>query len=233
MPRQQPLLSATGLRKSYGRTVVLDGGEIAVAPGEIVAVMGESAFGTSTLLHCLSGIVRPDEGEIRFDGRSVTAMGDSDLRHLRRTSFGFVSGLAHLVPTLTCRENTALPLRLLGRPTEEAEREAMPWLERMGVADLAGLRPEELSDGECRRVAIARTLALSPRVIFADEPTGALDRRGSDLVMELFTAATVDCGIAVVLATLRPRVADFADREIEVRGEPADLSAADAAGRVG
>ena len=212
-----PLLSATGLCKSYGPTAALDGADFAISPGEIVAVMGPSGSGKSTLLHCLSGIVCPDEGEVLFEGLPVSRMGDAERSRLRRTAYGFVFQFGQLVPELTCLENAALPLRLQGRRRNRAERAALPWLERLQVADLAQKRPGEVSGGQGQRVAIARALVTGPRVIFADEPTGALDARNGDLVMGLFTEAARETGAAVVLVTHEPRVAVHAHRQVVVR----------------
>ena len=217
MTRSLPLLSATGLRKSYGRTAALDGADFEISPGEIVAVMGPSGSGKSTLLHCLAGIVCPDEGDITLEGRSVARANDAERSRLRRTQYGFVFQFGQLVPELTCLENAALPLRLQGRRRRRAERDVLPWLERLQVADLAGRRPGEISGGQGQRVAIARALAARPRVVFADEPTGALDSHNGELVMGLFTAAAAETGAAVVLVTHEPRVAAYADRQVVVR----------------
>ncbi|MCX4512486.1 ABC transporter ATP-binding protein [Streptomyces sp. NBC_01619] len=212
-----PLLTATALHKVYGPTTALDGAEFAVDAGEIVAVMGPSGSGKSTLLHCLAGIVTPDSGAITYDGRELSAMSDTERSALRRGDFGFVFQFGQLVPELTCVENVALPLRLNGVRRKDAERKAGEWLERLEVAEVRQKRPGEVSGGQGQRVAVARALVTSPRVLFADEPTGALDSFNGERVMQLLTAAARDSGAAVVLVTHEARVAAYSDREVSVR----------------
>jgi putative ABC transport system ATP-binding protein len=211
------LLEATGLVKAFGPTRALAGVEVAVGAGEVLAVMGPSGSGKSTLLHCLAGIVPPDAGRVVYDGRDLTAMSDVERSALRRSDFGFIFQFGQLVPELTCRENAALPLRLDGLGRREAERRALAWLDRLEVADLAGKRPGEVSGGEGQRVAVARALVTEPRVVFADEPTGALDSLNGERVMQLLTRAARDAGTAVVLVTHEARVAAYSDREVVVR----------------
>ncbi|MFK4071273.1 ABC transporter ATP-binding protein [Streptomyces sp. NPDC029674] len=218
------LLVAHGLRKAYGPTTALDGAGFSIHPGEVVAVMGPSGSGKSTLLHCLAGIVRPDEGSITYDGRSLTGLSDAELSELRRTEFGFVFQFGQLVPELTCVENVALPLRLNGAKRKAAEATARSWMERLEVDDVAAKRPGEVSGGQGQRVAVARALATGPRVIFADEPTGALDSLNGERVMELLTDAARSSNAAVVLVTHETRVAAYSDREIVVRdGKSRDM----------
>ncbi|WCD88393.1 Lipoprotein-releasing system ATP-binding protein LolD [Streptomyces xanthophaeus] len=211
------LLAATGLRKAYGSTQALDGAEFSVHPGEVVAVMGPSGSGKSTLLHCLAGIVTPDSGSITYAGRELSAMNDAARSALRRSEFGFVFQFGQLVPELTCVENVALPLRLTGVKRKEAERTALHWMEKLQVEDLGRKRPGEISGGQGQRVAVARALVTQPRVIFADEPTGALDSLNGELVMQLLTETARSANAAVVLVTHETRVAAYSDREIVVR----------------
>ncbi|WP_171163902.1 ABC transporter ATP-binding protein [Streptomyces sp. I05A-00742] len=221
------LLSAVGLLKSYGPTRALDGADFSVHPGEVVAVMGPSGSGRSTLLHCLAGIVRPDEGVVTYDGHRLTDLPDAERSALRRGEFGFVFQFGRLVPELTCLENTALPLRLAGLRRKEAEARALRWMERLDVADARRKRPGEVSGGQGQRVAIARALVTTPRVIFADEPTGALDSLNGERVMELFTEAARETRAAVVLVTHEVRVAAYSDREVVVRdGTVRDMAGA-------
>ncbi|MFC9157259.1 ABC transporter ATP-binding protein [Streptomyces bauhiniae] len=216
-PPDGSLLVAHDLRKSYGPTAALDGAAFSVHPGEVVAVMGPSGSGKSTLLHCLAGIVRPDSGSITYAGRELTTMSDSERSALRRGEFGFVFQFGQLVPELTCVENVALPLRLNGTPRKQAERAALTWMERLEVDDLGRKRPGEVSGGQGQRVAVARALVTGPRVLFADEPTGALDSLNGERVMELLTDAARSTNAAVVLVTHEARVAAWSDREIVVR----------------
>lgn len=218
------LLTAQDLRKAYGPTTALDGAEFSIHPGEVVAVMGPSGSGKSTLLHCLAGIVMPDSGSITYNGREVTAMSDAERSALRRSEFGFVFQFGQLVPELTCVENVALPLRLNGSSRKEAERAALAWMERLEVDDLRKKRPGEVSGGQGQRVAVARSLVTNPRVVFADEPTGALDSYNGERVMELLTDAARSANAAVVLVTHEARVAAYSDREIVVRdGKSRDM----------
>ncbi|MEU0134073.1 ABC transporter ATP-binding protein [Streptomyces sp. NPDC006296] len=211
------LLTARDLRKTYGTTPALDGASFSVHPGEVVAVMGPSGSGKSTLLHCLAGIVTPDEGSVTYDGRELSALPDAERSALRRGDFGFVFQFGQLVPELTCVENVALPLRLDGVKRKQAERTALEWMRRLEVEQLAGRRPGEVSGGQGQRVAVARALVASPRVVFADEPTGALDSLSGERVMELLTESARTAGTAVVLVTHEARVAAYADRDIVVR----------------
>ncbi|WP_406104304.1 ABC transporter ATP-binding protein [Streptomyces sp. NBC_01003] len=211
------LLTADGLHKTYGATKALNGAEFSVHPGEVVAVMGPSGSGKSTLLHCLAGIVTPDEGTITYAGQNLATLSDAARSALRRSDFGFVFQFGQLVPELTCLENVALPLRLNGAKRKAAEATARTWMERLEVDDLTGKRPGEVSGGQGQRVAVARALATSPRVLFADEPTGALDSLNGERVMELLTDAARSTNAAVVLVTHEARVAAYSDREIIVR----------------
>ncbi|MEU5023033.1 MULTISPECIES: ABC transporter ATP-binding protein [Streptomyces] len=219
------LLIAEGLHKSYGPTPALDGADFSIHPGEVVAVMGPSGSGKSTLLHCLAGIVTPDSGTVNYSGRALSAMPDSQRSALRRGEFGFVFQFGQLVPELSCVENVALPLRLNGVRRKEAESRALAWLERLEVADVRAKRPGEVSGGQGQRVAVARSLVTNPRVLFADEPTGALDSLNGERVMELLTEAARETSAAVVLVTHEARVAAYSDREVVVRdGKARDMA---------
>ncbi|QDL71032.1 ABC transporter ATP-binding protein [Streptomyces malaysiensis subsp. malaysiensis] len=221
------LLMADDLHKSYGPTPALDGAEFSIHAGEVVAVMGPSGSGKSTLLHCLAGIVRPDSGSVHYGGRELSAMSDSERSSLRRGEFGFVFQFGQLVPELTCVENVALPLRLNGVKRKEAESRSLSWMERLEVADVAHKRPGEVSGGQGQRVAVARSLVTGPRVLFADEPTGALDSLNGERVMELLTEAARETRTAVVLVTHEARVAAYSDREVVVRdGKARDMAGA-------
>ncbi|MEU1438137.1 ABC transporter ATP-binding protein [Streptomyces sp. NPDC005775] len=218
------LLSAHDLRKTYGSTPALDGASFSVHPGEVVAVMGPSGSGKSTLLHCLAGIITPDSGSITYAGRELSTMSDAERSALRRSEFGFVFQFGQLVPELTCVENVALPMRLNGTRRKAAERIALQWMERLEVDDIGAKRPGEVSGGQGQRVAVARALAASPKVIFADEPTGALDSLNGERVMQLLTEAARSTNVAVVLVTHEARVAAYSDRDITVRdGRARDL----------
>jgi len=212
-----PVLEAARLVKAFGTTRALDGAALGVDAGEVVAIMGASGSGKSTLLHCLAGIVTPDAGTVRYAGQELSGLGDAARSALRRGDFGFVFQFGQLVPELSCAENVALPLRLAGLKRRAAERQAEEWLGRLEVDDVADKTPGQVSGGQGQRVAVARALVTRPRVIFADEPTGALDSLNGERVMELLVGAARDTDAAVVLVTHEARVAAYADREVIVR----------------
>jgi len=219
------LLSGSRLCKSFGPTPALTDASLELSAGEIVAVMGSSGSGKSTLLHCLAGIVPSDSGEVTFDGQDLTTMADSSRSRLRRTEFGFVFQFGQLVPELSALENVALPLLLNGGSRRRVAGVARRWLERLEVEELADRRPGELSGGQGQRVAVARALVTKPRVIFADEPTGALDSLQGEKVMQLLVVAARESGTAVLLVTHEARVAAYSDREVVVRdGRTTQLS---------
>ncbi|QXV59661.1 ABC transporter ATP-binding protein [Amycolatopsis sp. TNS106] len=214
---ETPLLHGLGLYKAFGPNQALDGAGLTLEAGEIVAIMGPSGSGKSTLLHCLSGIVRPDAGQVLFRGRDLASMSDTERSALRRTEFGFVFQFGQLVPELTCLENVALPLRLGGMKRRPAERLARTWLDRLAVGDAEDSTPGQVSGGQSQRVAMARALITEPSVVFADEPTGALDTLSGELVMRLLSETAKQTDAAVVLVTHEPRVAAYSDREVIVR----------------
>jgi putative ABC transport system ATP-binding protein len=211
------LVEARDVCLSFGPTPALRGATLAVQAGEILAVMGPSGSGKSTLLHCLAGILVPDSGEILFDGARVDSMTETQRSSLRRDRFGFVFQFGQLVPELTAAENVALPLLLSGVRRAEALRKAYGWFERLGLDGIQGRRSGELSGGQAQRVALARGLVAGPEVLFADEPTGALDSLTGEQVMDLLVAAAREQGTTVILVTHEPRVAAYADREVIVR----------------
>ena len=214
---RSPLIEARGITKSFGQTQALRGASVAVAAGEILAVMGPSGSGKSTLLHCLAGIFSPDDGEIVFDGQRLDQLSEARRTELRRTAFGFVFQFGQLVPELTAADNVALPLLLNRVRRAAAYQQAMSWLARLGLEGKDGRRTGELSGGEAQRVAVARALAIKPKVLFADEPTGSLDSLTGEKVMNLLTGLTREEGTTVVLVTHDARVAAYAEREVVVR----------------
>ena len=211
------LLEARDIVKSFGQTPALRGASVAMAQGEILAVMGPSGSGKSTLLHCLAGIFPPDSGEVWYDGRRLDTLSEAERTRLRRTAFGFVFQFGNLVPELTAADNVALPLLLQRQHRKAAYRQAAQWLDRLGLGDKGTRRTGELSGGEAQRVAVARALALGPRLLFADEPTGSLDSLTGEKVMKLLTGLAREQGVTVVLVTHDARVAAYADREVIVR----------------
>ncbi|MFJ3894100.1 ABC transporter ATP-binding protein [Streptomyces sp. NPDC090083] len=211
-----PLLAARDLAKAHGRTRALTGASADLHTGEILAVTGPSGSGKSTLLHCLAGIVRPDTGTVTYSGQRLDGLPEKRLSRLRRTEFGVVFQFGQLIPELTAVDNVALPLLLAGASRTEARAAAGEWLERFGVRGQAELRPGGLSGGQAQRVALARALVTSPKVVFADEPTGALDSLASEQVMTALVTAARESGTAVLLITHDAQVAAYADRELRL-----------------
>ncbi|MEU7716902.1 ABC transporter ATP-binding protein [Streptomyces tibetensis] len=217
MSRPVPLLTAAGLTKAHGRTPALRGASVELHAGEILAVTGASGSGKSTLLHCLAGIVRPDAGSVTYDGRRLEDLPEKRLSELRRTEFGVVFQFGQLIPELTVLDNAALPLLLAGTGRAEARARAGEWLERFGVRGQEDLRPGELSGGQAQRAALARALVTGPRVVFADEPTGALDSLAGEQVMTALVHTARESGTTVLLITHDAQVAAYADREVQLR----------------
>jgi putative ABC transport system ATP-binding protein len=211
------VLEGLNLVKRFGPTVALGGVGLAVQADEAVAIMGPSGSGKSTLLHCLAGIMKPDAGEVRLLDRRIDTMGERERSALRRTSFGFVFQFGQLLPELPADENVALPLMLGNVSRADAVRWAREWFGPLGLAGMEGRRPGELSGGQAQRVAIARALVIQPKVIFADEPTGALDQSTGYDTMRLLVEATKHNGASLVVVTHDPEVARWCDRVIEVR----------------
>jgi putative ABC transport system ATP-binding protein len=211
------MIEARDLTRSFGQTQALAGASVAVARGEILAVMGPSGSGKSTLLHCLAGIYPPDSGEVWFDGERVDTLSDARRTELRRTAFGFVFQFGQLVPELTVLDNIALPLLLSRTGRRRSYATAREWLPRLELDGLGERRTGELSGGQAQRVALARALAARPKVLFADEPTGALDTLTGELVMDLLVGIAREEDTTVVLVTHDARVAAYADREVTVR----------------
>ena len=210
-------LQATGLVKTYSSVHALAGVDITIGAGELVAIMGPSGSGKSTLLHVLSGILLPDAGEVRLGDAVVTALKDSGRSKLRREQFGFVFQDGQLVPELTARENVALPLLASGASRGRAMRAADEWLMRLGVGEQKRKRPGEMSGGQAQRVAIARSMVANPSIIFADEPTGALDQATGHEVMQVLSTTAKMNGTTLVVVTHDLKVASWTDRLVEIR----------------
>lgn len=215
--RPSPVLTARGLVKEHGRTRALRGASLELREAEILAVTGASGSGKSTLLHCLAGIVRPDEGSVAYAGKRLDQLPEKDLSELRRTDFGVVFQFGQLIPELTAVDNVALPLLLAGTDRRTARERAGEWLERFGVRGQEDQRPGEMSGGQAQRVSLARALVTGPRVVFADEPTGALDSLASEQVMAALTHAARESRTAVLLITHDAQTAAYADREVTLR----------------
>src|SRR5262245_17126543 len=211
-----PLLVGDDLEKEYrsGPEVlrVLRGASLAVGAGEVVALVGASGVGKSTLLHILGALDRPSAGHVRFGGADVFARREAGLTRFRRQDVGFVFQCYNLLAEMTALENAMVPALLLRLPAREARARAADALADVGLADRLRHRPGELSGGEQQRVAIARALVNGPRVILADEPTGNLDPKTSEVIYELFLRLQAERGIAFLVATHNPDLARRADR---------------------
>lgn len=202
---------------AYRRDVALRGVSLGVDAGEIVAVTGPSGCGKSTLLHCAAGILRPQAGTVTLAGRNLAELSEAERTRVRRTQLGIVLQFGQLVPDLSLKDNVALPLLLEGHDAAAARRAALGWLERVGVAEDSEALPSELSGGQNQRAAVARALVTGPAVVFADEPTGSLDSRAGEQMMELLVATARDGGAALVIVTHDNLVAAYADREVRLR----------------
>ena len=201
------LVQCTQVGKFYGtagaRTVALDGIDLEVDEGESVAIVGPSGSGKSTLLQLIGALDEPDEGQIVVAGCNLASMPDARASRFRREEVGFVFQFFNLVPTLNALDNVALPAQLAGRSAAAAREEARVLLERVRLEDRGGDHPDALSGGQQQRVAIARALINSPRLILADEPTGALDRHSGDQVLELLHELVRERGSTLLMATHR------------------------------
>ena len=213
----QTALTGRNLVKNFGAVKALAGVDVTIPAGQSVAVMGPSGSGKSTLLHCLSGILPVTSGEITVGGTSVTSLNDAGRSRLRLKAFGFVFQDGQLVPELPANENVALPLMLAGASRRSAIKEADSWLTKVGLESERKRRPGEMSGGQAQRVAMARALASSPSVVFADEPTGALDQATGHEIMQILTTTARMGGATLVVVTHDPNVAAWCDRLIEIR----------------
>jgi putative ABC transport system ATP-binding protein len=212
-----PILSCRALEKSFGRTPALRGLDLEAAEGELIAVTGPSGSGKTTLLQCLAGIQLPDEGEVWFRRERLDQMSSRTRTLLRRREFGFIFQFAELIPELTAVENVCLPLLLEDIDRPEAMFRAGSWLARVGIPDLAERIPSELSGGERQRVAAARALVHEPSILFADEPTGALDSLSAEKLLELIIGIVEESQLTLLMVTHDPRVAAYSHREVVVR----------------
>ncbi len=210
------LIQAEDLTKVYGAgdtaIVALDHVNLAVNPGEFVAVMGPSGCGKSTLLHLLGGLDRPSDGNVSIDGQPLAKMSDNTITQLRCRKIGFVFQFFNLIPILSSVENTSLPLLLDGAKSAKTKQKATEWLTKVGLEHRLASRPDELSAGQQQRVAIARALISDPVLVLADEPTGNLDSKAADEIAQLLKEVAKTWGRAVLMVTHDPRIAAYADR---------------------
>ena len=217
----EALVIIEDLKKSFqhmGRTLeVLKGIDLNIYPGQILAIVGQSGAGKSTLLHCMGTLDLPTSGRIRLGGEELTTMSGSRLAAVRNRDIGFVFQFHHLLPEFTALENVMVPGLIQGRPRREMERRAAALLEEVGLSSRASHRPGELSGGEQQRVAVARALALDPKLVLADEPTGNLDSATSDAIHELFFQINREHGTTIIVVTHNPAFAERMPRVVRMR----------------
>lgn len=216
-----PVVQVAGLRKEYamGSDVVhaLRGVDLTVEPGEFLAVMGPSGSGKSTFMHVVGLLDAPSAGTYRFEGGEVSHLSSDERADIRGRRLGFVFQAYNLLPRTSALENVELPMVYAGVPEDERRRIALAKLEMVGIPQLAAHHPNQMSGGQQQRVAIARSLVNDPGLILADEPTGALDTKSSQEVMQLFTRLNEEQGITVMLVTHEPDVAAYARRIVTFR----------------
>ena len=208
------MLKVSKIEKSYGASKVLRGIDFRMEEGERVAIMGPSGSGKSTLLNCIGGIDRPDNGEILFEGQILTSLSEQELCELRRNKISTIFQFFHLLPTLTARENIEFPMLLNSVSARERNQKVDELLNAVKIQHRAGAFPHELSGGEKQRVAIARSLSMQPKLILADEPTGNLDSKNTDSVLELIEKLSKQHGIAMLLVTHNEEVTKICDQTI-------------------
>ena len=215
-----PFLEARGIVKSYpvgGRSLtVLRDLDLEVAAGEMVAIMGASGVGKSTLLHVLGGLDRVDRGTIAVDGVEITGLPDGDVVAFRNRRVGFVFQFHHLLPEFNALENAEMPMRIARMPLAEARPRAEALLQRVGLRDRLTHRPGMLSGGEQQRVAVARALVMQPKVLLADEPTGDLDEQTADTLHALLRDMHAAYKLTSIIATHNPRLAAGCDRVLRL-----------------
>lgn len=211
-----PIASATDLTKVYGSgdaaVRALDGVSADFAAGSFTAIMGPSGSGKSTLMHCLAGLDRPTSGRVQLAGQDISALPDRALTRVRRDQVGFVFQAFNLLPTLTAEQNIVLPLELAGRRPDPGQLAQL--IDSLGLADRLSHLPSQLSGGQQQRVAIARALVTQPAVLFADEPTGALDSRSSHRLLDYLRHTSQRLGQTIVMVTHDPNAAAYADRTL-------------------
>jgi len=216
-----PLVELKGVSKSFREgsreRVVFRDASLQVARGEWVFLLGRSGSGKSTLLNLISGIDLPEEGDVFVDQLALNRLSERDRTLFRRNSIGFVFQFYNLIPTLTVEENVLLPLELTGKLTPALRDRASDLLEQVGLAERAASFPDRLSGGEQQRVAVARALVHSPKLVLADEPTGNLDAETGRQVMDLFQRMVRQTGTTMVVVTHSLEVAELADRVLTIR----------------
>jgi putative ABC transport system ATP-binding protein len=209
------MLQVIDLKKNYNTVEALRGVTLDISDGEFISIMGKSGCGKTTLLHCMSGILKPSSGEILFDEKSLFKIKDRARSKVRRTSMGFVFQFFNLVPELTVKENILLPLKINRYKVDEVYFDKL--IEDLGIIEQMDRLPATLSGGQQQRVAIARALIHKPKIVFADEPSGNLDETSSREVIELLQSLQKEYNLTLVMVTHDKDIASYADRIIHMR----------------
>ena len=232
-PPGEVIMRARGLEMSFGQTRALRGVDLDLLTGEVLAVTGPSGSGKSTLLHVMAGVLVPDAGSVGYHGGkasgdvsaqaaedisvNIAALDEAARSRLRLNEFGFIFQFGQLLPDLSALDNVTIPLLLAGAPRRKALARARETLGELGLSEHLDKRPGQLSGGQAQRAAVARALVTSPRILFADEPTGSLDSLAAERTMEVLLASVRSRGASLVIITHDARIAAYADREVTVR----------------
>ncbi len=232
-PPGEVIMRARGLEMSFGQTRALRGVDLDLLTGEVLAVTGPSGSGKSTLLHVMAGVLVPDTGSVGYHGGkasgdvsaqvaedisvNIAALDEAARSRLRLNEFGFIFQFGQLLPDLSALDNATIPLLLAGAPRRKALTRARETLGELGLSEHLDKRPGQLSGGQAQRAAVARALVTSPRILFADEPTGSLDSLAAERTMEVLLASVRSRGSSLVIITHDARIAAYADREVTVR----------------
>jgi lipoprotein-releasing system ATP-binding protein len=220
---EQPILKAENLQRSFGSLKVLNGVNLSVKPAEVVSISGRSGAGKSTLLHILGTLDRADSGKLWIDGQEITRLNDGHMSRFRNQRLGFVFQFHHLLPEFTALENIGIPMMIAGKSTSKVESRGLELLKLMDLGHRAHHKPDALSGGEQQRVAVARALANSPAVVFADEPSGNLDAQTAAQLHALFFELREKLGQTFIVVTHNVELAGMADRNLTmVEGQIVD-----------
>jgi len=211
------MIEVAGLHKSYGALEVLKGIDLSIARSEVVSIVGASGAGKTTLLQIMGTLDRPDKGSVLYNGVAVEQLGDKQLARFRNENIGFIFQFHQLLPEFTALENVCIPAWIGGKGKSDAEHRALELLALLGLTDRADHKPGKLSGGEQQRVAVARALINSPKVIFADEPSGNLDSANARSLHELFFKLRDELGQTIVIVTHNEELANMADRKITMQ----------------
>lgn len=210
------MLQVSDVRKSYGSNEILRGVNLRMNEGERIAIMGPSGSGKSTLLNCIGGIDRPNSGSIIFDNLDISELDEPKLCELRRKKISTIFQFFHLLPTLTAKENIEFPMLLESLDKAEREKRMAELLDAVKITHRVDAFPNELSGGERQRVAIARSLSMRPKLILADEPTGNLDSKNTESILELIQRLSKEYNIGMILVTHSNEVTKICDQTINI-----------------